>query len=62
MFSTAGWYRDPSRVFAKRYWHGTAWTDHVMAPDATRALAPVQAHPSSTVRLAHAGSRTTTAA
>ena len=30
----AGWYEDPLVPGGKRYWDGTAWTDHVEAPPA----------------------------
>jgi hypothetical protein len=37
----AGWYPDPVRPGATRYWSGTGWTDQVSAPVAEPALAPV---------------------
>jgi membrane protease YdiL (CAAX protease family) len=54
----AGWYRDPSRAFAQRYWDGERWTDGVSdgkgvvsrsplpaeAPAAGRAVVPGGRH------------------
>ncbi len=37
----AGWYPDPVRPGATRYWSGTGWTDQVSAPVAEPALSPV---------------------
>ena len=37
----AGWYPDPVRPGATRYWSGTGWTDQVSAPVAEPALAPL---------------------
>ena len=37
----AGWYPDPVRPGATRYWSGTGWTDQVSSPAAEPALAPL---------------------
>lgn len=37
----AGWYADPVRPGASRYWSGTGWTDQVNSPVAEPAVAPL---------------------
>ncbi|HEU0130387.1 MAG TPA: phospholipid scramblase-related protein [Mycobacteriales bacterium] len=37
----AGWYPDPGRQFAQRYWDGARWTDHVVGPQG-QTTAPLQ--------------------
>lgn len=42
----AGWYPDPVRPGATRYWSGTGWTDQVSTPvNETPALQPAYLHP-----------------
>jgi hypothetical protein len=35
-----GWYHDPWRAAAYRYWDGAAWTGHVSGPSSTEVEAP----------------------
>jgi hypothetical protein len=37
----AGWYADPVRPGATRYWSGSGWTDQVSSPVAEPAVAPL---------------------
>jgi len=48
--SPANWYEDPTGRFERRYWDGTAWTDHVWSTgtqslDAPEASRPADALP-----------------
>jgi len=37
----AGWHRDPSGRWPQRYWDGSAWTPHVLAPDGQQGHDPI---------------------
>ena len=42
----AGWYPDPHDVGGRRYWDGTAWTEHRVGPGADDAVQPTLVLPS----------------
>ena len=37
-----GWYPDPSSQFEQRYWDGSQWTEHVVAPGTGQTTSPLQ--------------------
>ena len=41
----AGWYEDPLRRFARRYWDGAVWTPNVADPAGTQSLDPLEPAP-----------------
>lgn len=41
--AAAGWYPDPNRRFAQRYWDGSAWTSNVADAGGAQSQDPMQA-------------------